>query len=209
MSLKLFHTDNVIEIGVDEAGRGPIFGDVFAGAVIWPNDLPNTIIKDSKKYKTENEREKAYDYIIDNAIAYGVGQVSAEQIDQTNIFKAVMSAMHEAIHNVYINPDHIVVDGNKFMPFVDQYGEYPSFTTVIKGDDTYISVAAGSVLAKVSHDHYINDMCEKYPILERYDLKSNKGYGTAKHMEAIKTYGVTQFHRRSFKCCADMPLVNI
>jgi ribonuclease HII len=209
MSLLLYHTPNVIEVGVDEAGRGPLIGRVYAGAVIWPADLQTNLVKDSKKYTKISDRENAYNFIIENAIAYGIGYVEPEDIDGTNIYKAVMKAMHGAIKNTYINPQHILVDGNSFKPYMDQYGDYPQFTTVIGGDNKYYSIAAGSVLAKVEHDRYISDLCDRYPILDRYDLRNNKGYGSPKHMEAIQKYGITQFHRQSFKCCQDVPITNI
>lgn len=201
MSLLPYHHKNIIEVGVDEAGRGPLLGRVYAGAVIWPSDLTTPLVKDSKKLK-EQEREKAYQYIIENAIAWGVGYVEPEEIDATDIYRAVMKAMHEAIRQTSINPSHILVDGNSFRPFLDQFGETPPFTTVIGGDNRYYSIAAGSILAKVEHDHYINDLCDRYPVLEQYDLRRNKGYGTEKHFLAIKEHGTTQFHRRSFKGCA-------
>lgn len=209
MSLLPYHTKDLLEVGVDEAGRGPIIGRVYAGAVIWPNDLTTTIIKDSKKYNKICDREKAYDYIVENAIAYGVGFVEPEEIDSLGIYKSVIKAMHVAIQKTYINPDHILVDGNHFQPFSDQYDTFPSFTTVIGGDNTYISIAAGSVLAKVEHDRYINHLCNQYPILEKYDLRNNKGYGTQSHMLAIQKYGVTQFHRQSFKSCTNLPIIYI
>jgi ribonuclease HII len=209
MTLLPFNTENVLEVGVDEAGRGPLFGRVYAGAVIWPRELTTLVVKDSKKYTKTADREKAYDFIIENAIAYGIAYVEPEDIDEINIRNAVMRAMHEAIKNTHINPQHVLVDGNYFKPLVDQYGDNPQFTTVIGGDNRYLSIAAGSVLAKVSHDRYIVDMCDKYPILDRYDLRNNKGYGAAKHMDAIKEFGITQYHRQSFKCCHDLPMVYI
>jgi ribonuclease HII len=208
MSLLPFYQEDVIEIGVDEAGRGPLFGRVYAGAVIWPTGLTSPLVKDSKKLK-ESDREKSYKYVVENAIAWGFGYVEPEEIDATDIYRAVMKAMHEAIRQTCINPQHILVDGNSFRPFMDQYGETPPFTTVIKGDDRYYSVAAGSIIAKVEHDHYINEMCDRYPILEQYDLRHNKGYGTDKHFKAILKCGVTQFHRRSFKGCAGVPCITI
>jgi ribonuclease HII len=209
MSLIPYHTDNVIEMGVDEAGRGPLIGRVYAGAVIWPKDLISPLVKDSKKYNKTSERERAYDYIIEHAIAYGVGYVEPEEIDQIGIYKAVMKAMHTALRNTYVNPDHILVDGNNFQPFTDQFGDFPKFTTVIGGDNKYYSIAAGSVLAKVEHDRYIEDLCLHYPYLDRYDLKNNKGYGAPKHLKAIEEYGITQFHRQSFKSCQNTPIIYI
>jgi ribonuclease HII len=206
MSLLTYRTEGALEIGVDEAGRGPLIGRVYAGAVIWPHDLVNDIVKDSKMYHKIADREKAYDYIIANAIAYGVGYVEPEEIDTLGIYKAVMKAMHMAIRNTYVNPDHILVDGNSFHPFIDQYDDSPSFTTVIGGDHTYCSIAAGSVLAKVEHDRYIKLLCDHYPFLEKYGIRHNMGYGASIHMEAIMKYGVTQFHRRSFRPCSDAPI---
>ena len=209
MSLLTFHTPDILEIGVDEAGRGPLFGRVYAGAVIWPQDLPNTIVKDSKKYSKTSDRELAYEYVIEHAIAYGVAYVEPEEIDSMGIYKAVMTCMHQAIRNTHINPHQILVDGNNFKPFMDQFDDYPQFTTVIGGDNKYCSIAAGSVLAKVEHDRYIKDMCDRYPILDRYDFRNNKGYGAPKHLEAIQKFGITQYHRQSFRCCQDMPISHI
>lgn len=209
MPLASYHKEDIIEVGVDEAGRGPIFGRVYAGAVIWPKGLEAPNIKDSKKFKNATEREKAYEFIIENAIAYGISYMDADEIDSINIYQAVMNSMHQAIRNTYINPQHVLVDGNKFKPFTDQNDNIVPYTTVVKGDDKYYSIAAASILAKVEHDRYINDMCNRYPILERYGLRSNMGYGTADHMNAIKTYGITQYHRKSYKCCTHLQIQNI
>lgn len=209
MALLTYHTEGALEVGVDEAGRGPLFGRVYAGAVIWPPGLTNDIVKDSKMYHKITDRERAYDYIIDNAVAYGVAYVEPEEIDALGIYKSVMKAMHEAIRNTYVNPDHILVDGNSFQPFCDQNDDSPSFTTVIGGDHTYCSIAAGSVLAKVEHDRYIKWMCDHYPFLEKYGIRHNMGYGASQHMETIMKYGVTQFHRRSFRPCAGVPVTHI
>lgn len=206
MSLLSFHTHGLLEVGVDEAGRGPLLGRVYAGAVIWPPHLTTSLVKDSKKYSKSSEREQAYDFIVANAIAYGIAYVEPWEIDEVNIYQAVMNAMHHAIRQTYINPEHILVDGNSFKPFVDQNGDCVNYTTVVGGDNKYYSIAAASVLAKVEHDRYIRDLCQSYPLLQRYDLEHNMGYGTAKHMNAIKQYGVTQFHRLSFKCCVGQPL---
>ncbi|MEO0236686.1 MAG: ribonuclease HII [candidate division WOR-3 bacterium] len=211
MTLLPFYNQGQLEIGVDEAGRGPIFGRVYAGAVIWPSDLVTPIVQDSKKYTNINEREKAYDYILDHAIAYGIGYVEAKEIDTMGIYKAVMKAMNIAIRNTFIHPDHILVDGKYFLPDMDllDHETCPQFTTIIDGDNKYLSIAAGSILAKVEHDRYINHLCDQYPLLERYDLQKNKGYGTPNHLKAIKEYGLTQFHRQSFKCCQGLPVISI
>jgi ribonuclease HII len=207
--LLLYHTPDTLEVGVDEAGRGPLFGRVYAGAVYWPKDLQSPLIKDSKKYTKESEREKAFDFIIEHALAWGIAYVEPEEIDKIGIQKAVMRAMHGAIRDTCINPDHILVDGDRFEPFLDNDDEYPKYNTVVAGDNTYYSIAAGSVLAKVSHDRYIADLCDKYPCLDRYELRGNKGYGSARHIEAIRKYGITQFHRQSFSKCNNMPKTRV
>ena len=209
MSLSTFHTEGVLEVGLDEVARGCIFGRTYAGAVIWPPDLTTPLVKDSKKYTKPSDREKAYEFIVENAIAYGVSYVESDQIDDTNIAKAIMTAMHQAIRNTNITPEHLLVDGNTFKPFCDLNDDFTQFTTVVGGDNKYYSIAAASVIAKVTHDRYIADLCDRHPILDRYDLRSNMGYGAPKHMAAIKEYGITQFHRKSFKCCFDLPIQNI
>ena len=201
-----YNQAQVVEIGVDEAGRGPLLGRLYAGACIWAEDLHTNIIKDSKKYKNENERIKAYDFIIDNAISYGSAYIEPWDIDRMGMTRSVMSAMHNAIENTYIYPDHIIVDGNYFkeLPLSDiDRGSY-SYTTVIGGDNLYYSIAAASVIAKVEHDKYIHELCILHPILKEYDIDNNKGYGTAKHLEVINTKGITKYHRKSFKCCTNV-----
>lgn len=216
MSLRLFHKPNLLEVGVDEAGRGPILGRLYAGAVIWPVDVTSSLIKDSKKFghdqRGQTERERAYDFVIENAIAYGIAYVEPKDIGNSatnNIYASVMHCMHAAIDDTNITPQHIIVDGDHFVPYADPDGQYPSFTTVIDGDNTYYSVAAASILAKVEHDRYIRELCQQYPLLNRYDLLNNKGYGTAKHLQAIAQYGITQFHRIAFKCCQNLPITHI
>jgi ribonuclease HII len=209
MSLSSYHTENTLEIGVDEVARGCIFGRTYAAAVIWPPGLTSHLVKDSKKYTNRAQRELAYDFIVENAVAYGVASIESEQIDQTNISKAIMCAMHEAIRQTSICPEHILVDGNYFKPFIDDHDNVPKFTTIVGGDNKYYSIAAASVIAKVSHDRYIQDLCNQYPILDRYDLRNNMGYGSPSHMIAIKTHGITQYHRKSYKCCTDLPVQQI
>ena len=207
--LILHHTSGVLEVGTDEAGRGPLIGRVYAGAVVWPQDLTSPLVKDSKKYSNSAEREVAYDFIVENAIAYGIAYVEPEDIDEINIFRAVMNAMHSAIDDTNLSPQHIIVDGNSFRPYTDPNGQSIAFTTVIGGDNTYYSIAAASVLAKVEHDRYIRQLCDQHPLLERYDLRNNMGYGTPKHFKAIAEYGVSQFHRRSFKPCQHVPIIHV
>jgi len=190
---------NSIEVGLDEVARGCMFGRVYSAAVIWPEDYeenPNYIIKDSKKL-SKKKREELYYYIIDNAIDWNVNYIENEEIDKLNILQATMKSMHNNLDKLLIDVDHILVDGTNFNP----YNKIP-YTCVIKGDDKYYSIAAASILAKVEHDWYIEDLCKKKPELhEKYDLLNNMGYGTKNHMDNIKKYGISEYHRRSFGIC--------
>jgi len=190
---------NSIEVGLDEVARGCMFGRVYSAAVIWPEDYeenPDYIIKDSKKL-SKKKREELYYYIIDNAIDWNVNYIENEEIDKLNILQATMKSMHNNLDKLLIDVDHILVDGTNFNP----YNKIP-YTCVIKGDDKYYSIAAASILAKVEHDWYIEDLCKKKPELhEKYDLLNNMGYGTKNHMDNIKKYGISEYHRRSFGIC--------
>lgn len=204
--MKKFYKENCIECGVDEAGRGPIFGSVFAGACIWDSDKNSEIIKDSKKYKNNLDRLKAYNYILENCISYGIGSASVDEINNFNIQKATILAMNRAIDNTYIHCDNVIVDGNYFYSIIGENTSSYNFETIIGGDNKYVSIAAASVIAKVSHDNYIKDLLFKNKRLEIYDIQNNMGYGTEKHMESIKKYGLTNLHRKTFKCCIDLPI---
>jgi ribonuclease HII len=199
-----FRKKDIIEVGVDEAGRGCLFGPVTAGAVIWPPDLDDAttrrLIKDSKKL-TEAQREEAYAYITENAVSWGVASLDNKEIDNTNILRAAIKAMHLAIDETYVIPTHILVDGDRFIVYNDRKGEPVSYSTVVQGDSKYYSIAAASIIAKVTRDRAMVQLEKDYPELERYGIGSNKGYGAEVHLEAIKTYGVTQWHRRSFSPC--------
>lgn len=207
--MKPFHEPHKLEIGVDEAGRGPFLGPVFAAAVIWDPNLtePEMPVCDSKKLKTEAKLERSYNYIIDNALAYGIAQVSETEIDQINILQATFKAMKSAIDQCELAPDTLLIDGDKFDVYFDRQGNPVECYTIPKGDDTYFSIAAASILAKWSRDKYILDLCKQYPELdERYQISRNKGYGAPAHREGIRKYGITQFHRQSFKCCSGFQL---
>jgi ribonuclease HII len=185
-----------IEVGLDEAGRGPLIGRVYVGAVIWPKDLEYELIKDSKKM-TAKKREIARIWIEENVEYYSVAYSNQKEIDKYNILQATQNAMHAALDDVYNKKkfDYILVDGNYFR-------EYKNIDNVCvpKGDTLYYSMAAASILAKTYHDEYIRDLCEKHPELdERYNLLKNMGYGTKAHIEGIKKYGYTKYHRKSFK----------
>jgi ribonuclease HII len=178
--------------GVDEVGRGPLIGPVVAAAVILPKDYKLDGLTDSKKL-SEKKREEFYKIIEKDAIAIGIGIISEKRIDEINIYEATKEAMYMAINNLSIKPEHILIDAMK----LDL--DIPS-TSIIKGDLLSISISAASVIAKVTRDHMLYELDKEYPM---YDLKNNKGYGTKKHIEAIKQYGITKYHRLSYKPVSD------
>ena len=193
MLLPFLHKDT-IEAGCDEAGRGCLAGAVFAAAVILPADFRNEMLNDSKKL-TEKQRYELRNIVESNALAWAVGIVTPEEIDKINILNASFLAMHRAVDQLELRPQHLLVDGNRFNP-------YPGVphTTIVKGDGKYLSIAAASILAKTYRDDYMNRLAEEYPM---YDWKKNKGYPTKKHREAIKKYGTTPYHRVSFNLLGD------
>lgn len=198
------YKNNINEIGVDEAGRGPLFGSVYAGAVIWDNNLDNDIIKDSKKL-TKIKRKKAFDWIIKNIKYWGVGSADQTEIDSINILQATKLAMDRAIDNLKEKIDdstlqikNIIIDGT--------YWEKHNFDfqveSVVKGDTKYYSIAAASILAKEFHDKHILELVENNPELDtKYNLKKNMGYGTKAHIEGLNLYGPSNYHRKTFKRC--------
>jgi ribonuclease HII len=181
---------NLIEAGCDEAGRGCLCGPVFAAAVILSNDFKNNLLRDSKKIK-EKDRYKLRNTIINEAIDWAVAMVDNNTIDQINILWASVLAMHKAIEKLNIKPEHLIIDGNRFKPYKDI-----PYTCIVKGDDKYLSIAAASILAKTYRDEYMNKLHEEYP---QYGWNKNKGYPTIEHRKAIEKYGITQYHRKSFK----------
>ena len=191
----------IVEAGCDEAGRGPLAGSVFAAAVILPPDFTDEVLNDSKQL-TERQRYALREVIEHEAVAWAVAEVTAEEIDRINILQASITGMHRALAALKdkqgnpIVPEHILVDGNKWKPYVPEGGllEVPA-RTVVKGDATYMSIAAASVLAKTYRDDYMLRLHEQYPM---YGWDENKGYPTAAHYEAIQKYGVTPYHRKSF-----------
>ena len=186
-----------IEAGCDEAGRGCLAGPVFAAAVILPQDFSNDLLNDSKQL-TEKQRYLLRPIIAKEALAWAVGVVSAEEIDKINILAASFLAMHRAVDDLKIRPEHLLIDGNRFKP----YGNVP-FTTIVKGDGKMASIAAASILAKTYRDDFMNKIAVEYP---QYDWLSNKGYPTVKHRNAIKEYGITPYHRKSFNLLGDTQL---
>ena len=197
-----------VEIGIDEAGRGCLFGPVCVGAVVWPKEDPlhkgaiPPEIKDSKQV-SEKKRYLLKDYIETHALAWSVQFISHEEIDQTNILKATMKGMHQCIDAIRkkIQIDTILVDGSQFKIYTDENLECINHECIIQGDNRYKSIAAASILAKTHRDSYIYKLMKERPDLETYGFQTNKGYGTKIHMDALKDYGPIDGHRLSFKPC--------
>lgn len=202
--LKLAYIDHVVEAGCDEAGRGPLAGSVFAAAVI----LDASLLADEKhcqwlemlndsKQLSDKQRQYLRPLIEEHATAWAVVEVTAEEIDRINILNASIIGMQRALDQLHIRPEHIIVDGNKWKPYIPADGvlEIPA-QTVVKGDGKYLSIAAASVLAKTYRDEYMLRLHEQYP---QYHWDTNMGYPTKAHYEAIRQFGITPYHRKSFK----------
>lgn len=187
--LKNAYYINKVEAGCDEAGRGCLAGSVFAAAVILPPDYENELLNDSKQL-SEKKRYLLRSMIEKDALAWAVGVVTAAEIDKINILNASILAMHRALDALSVRPEAIIVDGNRFKPYHDV-----PHTTIVKGDGKYLSIAAASILAKTYRDDYMKAIAEEFP---QYDWRSNKGYPTKKHRAAIKEYGISPYHRKSF-----------
>jgi ribonuclease HII len=192
--LQSHYYEGKLEAGCDEAGRGCLAGSVYAAAVILPEDYQNELLNDSKQL-TEKKRYQLREIIERDAVAWAVGIVTPEEIDKVNILNASILAMHRALDQLKVRPEAIIVDGNRFKP----YQKLPH-TTIVKGDGKYLSIAAASILAKTYRDDYMNQLAEEYP---QYDWRSNKGYPTKKHREAIKQFGITPYHRKSYNLLGD------
>jgi len=216
-----------MEAGCDEAGRGCLAGSVYAAAVIFPEDYENAELNDSKQL-TDRRRHQLREVIERDAVAWAVGIVTPEEIDRINILNASILAMHRALDQLAVRPEAIIVDGNRFKPYrpaaavptavpaaaaVPTAAAVPAVspagptipaaiphTTIVKGDAKYLSIAAASILAKTYRDDYMDRLAEEFP---QYDWQSNKGYPTKKHREAIRQYGITKYHRRTFNMLGD------
>lgn len=186
--------EGLVEVGCDEAGRGCLAGSVYAAAVILPPDYENELLNDSKKLSAK-KRYTLRAEIERDAVAWAVGVVTPEEIDKINILNASFLAMHRALDQLKVCPEAVIVDGNRFKP----YQELP-FTTIVKGDGKYLSIAAASILAKTYRDDYMQALAKEYP---QYDWQSNMGYPTKKHRQAISEHGVTPYHRKSFNLLGD------
>ena len=204
--MQQYYEKNKLEIGLDEAGRGSLLGPVFtAGVILYDikSNPPPYPIKDSKKCSPK-VREELRKYIEENSIAFSVEKIDCDRIDKVNILNATMEGMEKCIDNItsVINVDRLLVDGNTFPTYMDKFTfDFIPHVCIPGGDDKYLNIAAASILAKEYRDEYILKLCETNNNLDKYDIRNNKGYGTKSHMEALKEYGPTEFHRKSFKPC--------
>ena len=226
-----YKNNNILEIGIDEAGRGPLFGRVYTAAVVLPkdDDFDFSKMKDSKKFSSEKKITEVAEYIKENAISWAVTYNDEKTIDKINIRQSVLTSMHESIKsvisklssknannfnnsidcndnnsNISDNSNYfLLVDGNDFKPYMryTDDGLMPINHTCIEGgDNKYCAIAAASILAKTERDKYIDELCKENPeLIEKYGIDKNKGYGTKQHLEGIRTYGYSEFHRKSFK----------
>jgi ribonuclease HII len=210
LNVSYYNDDNIIEIGIDEVGRGPMFGRVYTAAVILPKEgFDHLKMKDSKKFHSKKKINEVSEYIKENAIAWSIQWEDEKVIDKINIRNATHSAMHKAIKEIYDKENDknyvLLVDGNDFKPYIvmkENILEQVSHVCIEGGDNKYSSIAAASILAKVARDAYIDELCVLHPeLIEKYDLSNNKGYGTKKHMDGISEHGITEWHRRSFGIC--------
>ena len=192
--LKSHMNPGLIEAGCDEAGRGCLAGSVFAAAVILPEDYVNDGLNDSKQLSAKRRYELRRE-IESDALAWAVGVVTPEEIDEINILNASILAMHRALDQLKVRPEAIIVDGNRFKPY-----RFIPYSTVVKGDGKYLSIAAASILAKTYRDDYMDRLAGEFP---QYGWTENKGYPTKAHREAIAEYGITPYHRKSFKLTAN------
>ncbi|MDD6518482.1 MAG: ribonuclease HII [Prevotella sp.] len=187
-----------VEAGCDEAGRGCLAGSVYAAAVILPPDYDNPLLNDSKQL-TEHRRYALREQIEHDAVAWAVGVVTPEEIDKINILHASFLAMHRALDQLKVRPEALLIDGNRFDPYP---GGQP-YTCIVHGDARYQSIAAASILAKTFRDDYMNRLAEDYPM---YGWSRNKGYPTKEHREAIRRYGLSPYHRKTFNLLGDRQL---
>ncbi|MEX6627047.1 ribonuclease HII [Tenacibaculum salmonis] len=188
--LKLNYSQYKLETGTDEAGRGCLSGPVVAAAVILPENFKHDFLNDSKQL-SEKKRQELRPYIEKHALAYGVAFVSHQEVDEINVLQASITGMHRSIAKLSVQPEFIIVDGNKFKPYKDIPHE-----TIVKGDAKFMSIAAASVLAKTYRDEYMEKIHKEYP---QYNWKKNKGYPTKEHRNAIREFGITPYHRKTFK----------
>jgi ribonuclease HII len=202
-----YQDENKIEIGIDEAGAGTFFGSLFVAGVILPKNIKELmegdkklVIRDSKKM-SQKQRDYAYEFIIKNALEYHVVQKTNKEVDDLNILQARLTGFHEVIKLMKNKPGKILVDGDKFESYYDEEGKEIESECVIEGDNTYLCIAAASVLAKTYQIRQIEKLVEENPDFKKYDIHNNHGYGTPRHLYGIKEFGVTPYHRLSFGIC--------
>ncbi|MBO4606475.1 MAG: ribonuclease HII [Prevotella sp.] len=196
--LKSHYHEGLTEAGCDEAGRGCLAGSVYAAAVILPPNYQNAALNDSKQLSA-HQRYQLREVIIRDAVAWAVGVVTPKEIDQINILNASLLAMHRALDQLSTRPEAIIVDGNRFKPY-----QHLPYATIVKGDGKYLSIAAASILTKTFRDDYMDELATQYP---QYDWQHNKGYPTQQHREAIRLYGITPYHRKSYRLLGDTQLM--
>lgn len=220
---------DAIELSIDEAGRGCLFGRVYVACVVLPDDpkqFNGKDIKDSKKFSSKKKLTQVAEYIKTHARAWQVEYVDETVVDKINILQSVIQGMHRSIRNTILQiykesgqrklDDFIaVIDGNYFKPFISYDMEKREIVelnavTIEQGDAKYMAIAAASILAKTARDEYVAEMCDKFPILdEYYGLRSNQGYGTKKHLDGIRKHGITKWHRKTYGCCIDAPVIHV
>jgi len=216
LNMSFDKNEHICEIGIDEAGRGPMFGRVYVGCVVLPKDyrFDHSLMKDSKKFTSKKKINEAYEYIKSNAIAWVIEYEDEKTIDEINILQATQRAMHKAITKIIQQLDTIeydnmliLVDGNYFKPFSilsknkTNYQQI-KYEMIEGGDNKFTSIAAASILAKVERDKYIDELCKENPeLIDHYNIDSNKGYGSKKHMDGIRQFGITKWHRKTFGIC--------
>ena len=208
-----FKGNDLYEIGVDEAGRGPLFGRVYAAAVVLPKDnsFNHELMRDSKKFTSKTKIQEASEYIKTNAIAWSVQYADEVTIDKINIRQSVLQCMHNAITDVIQQLNtykvQLLIDGNDFKPYTyihQDMLEHLPHVTIKGGDNVYTSIAAASIIAKVSRDQYIKGLCDLHPELEElYGIASNKGYAAKRHRDGIQQHGITQWHRKTYGICKE------
>ena len=192
--LSPYYYKDLIEAGCDEAGRGCLAGSVYAAAVILPKDYHNELLNDSKQL-TAHQRYQLREMIERDAIAWAVGIATAQEIDQMNILRASITAMHRAVDKLTVRPEALIIDGNRFYPYRDL-----PYTTIVKGDGKYLSIAAASILAKTYRDDYMRELHQQYPY---YGWDHNAGYPTKEHRQGIAEHGLSPYHRKSFNQLGD------
>lgn len=210
--LSFWESKEQIEVGLDECARGCLLGRTYTAAVIWSPEFLEEVaedeefdwihkIKDSKKVSAKN-REMLSEMIKEHCLDYKIVWADENTIDQKNILQAVQGCFHECLNQLDVVPDKIFVDGNIFNSYYDKDFNLISHTCIEKGDNTYLNIASASILAKVAHDKYIEELCAENPeLIEKYDISNNMGYGTAKHLAGIEKYGISKFHRKTFGIC--------